>query len=39
MLSTGRSLKDLPDFDPSMLIGDLGSTPTLQKPHHFSRTL
>jgi hypothetical protein len=30
MLGTGRSLKDLPDFDPSMLIGDLGSTPTLQ---------
>ena len=30
MLGTGRSLKDLPDFDPGMLIGDLGSTPTLQ---------
>jgi hypothetical protein len=30
MLGTGRSLKDLPDFDPSMLIGDLGSTPTLK---------
>jgi hypothetical protein len=30
MLGTGRSMKDLPDFDPSMLIGDLGSTPTLQ---------
>jgi len=30
MLGTGRSLKDLPEFDPSMLIGDLGSTPTLQ---------
>lgn len=35
MLSTGRSLKDLPDFDPSMLIGDLGSTPTLQKAPPF----
>ncbi len=30
MLGTGRSLKDLPDFDPSMLMGDLGSTPTLK---------
>jgi hypothetical protein len=30
MLGTGRSLKDLPDFDPGMLIGDLGSTPTLK---------
>lgn len=30
MLGTGRSLKDLPDFDPSMLIGDLGATPTLK---------
>jgi hypothetical protein len=31
MLGTGRSLKDLPDFDPSMLIGELNSTPTLEK--------
>jgi len=30
MVGTGRSLKDLPEFDPSMLIGDLGSTPTLK---------
>jgi hypothetical protein len=35
MLSTGRSLKDLPDFEPGMLIGDLGSTPTLQKAPPF----
>src|SRR5947199_5580224 len=35
MLGTGRSLKDLPDFDPSMLIGDLGSTPTLEKAPPF----
>ena len=35
MLSTGRSMKDLPDFDPGMLIGDLGSTPTLQKAPPF----
>jgi hypothetical protein len=35
MLGTGRSLKDLPEFDPSVLIGDLGSTPTLQKAPPF----
>src|SRR6266853_408164 len=35
MLGTGRSLKDVPDFDPSMLIGDLGSTPTLEKAPPF----
>ena len=35
MFGTGRSLKDLPEFDPSMLIGDLGSTPTLQKAPPF----
>ena len=28
---TGRSLKDLPDIDPSMLVGDMGSTPALKK--------
>lgn len=37
MLGTGRSLKDLPEFDPSMLIGDLGGTPTLQKAPPFIR--
>src|SRR5437867_2246226 len=35
MAGTGRSLKDLPEFDPGMLIGDLGSTPTLQKAPPF----
>ena len=30
MLGTGRSLKDLHEFDPGMLIGDLGTTPTLK---------
>lgn len=35
MLGTGRSLKDLPEFDPSMLIGDLGATPTLKKAPPF----
>jgi len=38
MLGTGRSLKDVPDFDPGMLIGDLSSTPTLQKLRRSSRT-
>jgi len=32
---TGRSLKDLPDIDPSMFLGDLGSTPTLAKAPPF----
>jgi hypothetical protein len=35
MLGTGSSLKNLPDFDPSMLIGDLGSTPTLKNAPPF----
>lgn len=35
MLGTGRSLKDMPDFDPGMLIGEMGSTPTLQKAPPF----
>ena len=32
---TGRSLKDLPAFDPSMLVGDLASTPKLQEAPQF----
>jgi hypothetical protein len=39
MLGTGRSLKDLPDFDPSMLIGDLGGTPTLKTAPPFLKDL
>jgi hypothetical protein len=35
LLSTGSSLKDMPEFDPGMLIGDLGSTPTLKKAPPF----
>jgi hypothetical protein len=35
MFGTGRSLKDLPEFDPSTLVGELGSTPTLQKAPPF----
>ena len=35
MRGTGRGLKDMPDFDPGMLIGDMGSTPTLQKAPPF----
>src|SRR5437660_12219541 len=30
MVGTGRSLRDLPEFDPSMLLGELESTPTLK---------
>ena len=32
---TGRSLKDLPDIDPAMLVGDMGSTPSLKKAPPF----
>jgi hypothetical protein len=32
---TGRSLQDLPDIDPSMLIGDMESTPMLKKAPAF----
>ena len=32
---SGRSLKDLPDIDPAMLIGDMGDTPTLKKAPPF----
>jgi hypothetical protein len=32
---TGRSLKDLPDIDPTMLVGDMGGTPALQKAPAF----
>src|SRR5437016_10643185 len=34
-LGTGRSLKDLPEFDPSMLLGELESTPTLKSAPPF----
>jgi hypothetical protein len=32
---TGRSLGDLPDFDPSILVGDLTDSPALQKAPRF----
>src|ERR1700737_4862206 len=32
---TGRSLQDLPDIDPSMLIGDMAETPMLKKAPPF----
>ena len=35
MLGTGRSVRDIPDFDPTILMGDLGGTPTLQKAPPF----
>jgi hypothetical protein len=34
---TGRSLQDLPDIDPSMLIGDMEDTPNLKKAPPFLR--
>jgi hypothetical protein len=34
---TGRSLQDLPDIDPSMLVGDMESTPMLKKAPPFLR--
>ena len=33
----GKSLKDLPDFDPDLFTGALGETPTLQKAPPFIR--
>jgi hypothetical protein len=35
MASTGRSLQDLPDINPAMLLGDMESTPTLAKAPPF----
>jgi hypothetical protein len=32
---TGRSIKDMPDMDPSMFLGDLGATPTMAKAPPF----
>jgi len=32
---SGHSLRDLPEIDPAMLTGDLGSSPTLQKAPPF----
>ena len=32
---SGRSLKDLPDIDPAMLVGDMDETPTLKKAPPF----
>ncbi|GAC1663025.1 MAG: hypothetical protein NVS9B4_17340 [Candidatus Acidiferrum sp.] len=35
LLGTGRALKDLPEFDPSALIGDVGNTPLIEKAPPF----
>jgi len=35
LAETGRSLIDLPDIDPSLLVGDMGSTPALKKAPPF----
>jgi hypothetical protein len=32
---TGKSVTDMPEFDPSVLVGDLGSTPSLEKAPKF----
>ena len=32
---SGRALKDLPDIDPSVLVGDMGGTPALKKAPPF----
>lgn len=35
LLGTGQTVKDLPDFDPSALVGDLASSPALDKAPPF----
>jgi hypothetical protein len=35
LAGSGRSLADLPDIDPAMLIGDMSDTPTLKKAPNF----
>lgn len=35
LAGTGRSLQDLPDIDPSMLVGDMSDTPMLKKAPAF----
>jgi hypothetical protein len=35
MLGTGHSIQDIPDFDPSTLMGDLGASPALKEAPPF----
>jgi len=35
MLGTGHSINDIPDFDPSVLMGDLATTPSLKNAPPF----
>jgi hypothetical protein len=35
LAGTGKSVTNMPEFDPSILTGDLGSTPSLQKAPRF----
>jgi hypothetical protein len=35
MLGTGHSIRDIPDFDPSILMGDLATTPSLKEAPPF----
>lgn len=35
LLESGRSIKDLPEFDPSLLVGDMAGSPNLKKAPPF----
>ncbi len=37
LLDRGLSIKDVPDIDPSMMVGDLGDSPTMKKAPPFLR--
>jgi hypothetical protein len=37
LLDKGMSIKDVPDIDPSMMVGDLGDTPLMKKAPLFLR--
>jgi hypothetical protein len=37
LLDKGLSIKDIPDIDPGMMVGDLGETPSMKKAPQFLR--
>ena len=37
LLDKGLSIKDVPDIDPSMMVGDMGDSPSMQKAPPFLR--
>jgi len=37
LLDKGLSIKDVPDIDPSLMVGDMGDSPTMQKAPPFLR--